>query len=351
MYTKDPAQAARLVASIVCSGQYTTADCKNTIKLNKTSMTPHADWSEATKKQWPLENFLGDNIRSLASQIWQSTAINLFHKQPTSSFAGKLEYVQGEAVSENPTGDYFILNDLSILSGDALKEAEELKRNGQEIPVGQLQGSPQMNAQGIQDLHDLLMPNDKDENGKPLPALIEINNSEDPASAHKSIYIGKKDLLEGQREFKNQLQQLKDKGRLPIALAVNDNNLPFQGEAGIGWPDLTKLESAGHVINITDTKEDKVAYDNQNILACDHLDDTKMVSIETLYNSTLTPSTHTVYLNSKALFEKALHDSKLERLTKSNFETEMQTQEKTVQDEAQLTKWYQSKYEELHEHI
>jgi hypothetical protein len=259
--------------------------------------------------------------------------------------------VQGEAVSENPTGDYFILNDLSILSGDALKEAEELKRNGQEIPVGQLQGSPQMNAQGIQDLHDLLMPNDKDENGKPLPALIEINNSEDPASAHKSIYIGKKDLLEGQREFKNQLQQLKDKGRLPIALAVNDNNLPFQGEAGIGWPDLTKLESAGHVINITDTKEDKVAYDNQNILACDHLDDTKMVSIETLYNSTLTPSTHTVYLNSKALFEKALHDSKLERLTKSNFETEMQTQEKTVQDEAQLTKWYQSKYEELHEHI
>ena len=348
MYTKYPSQAARLVASIVSSGSYTTADCKHTVKLNSTSMTPHADWSAAAKKQWPLSNLPGDNIRSLASQIWQSTAVNLFHNQPDSPFKGVLEYVQGEAVAENPTGDYFVFADLSILSGDALAEAQDLQRQGKEVRADQFQGSPQMNAEGIQKLHDLIMPNDKDENGELAPALIEIGTTPNGGLSPKSLYIGKQDPLEGSKELSNQLQQLKNKGRLPIALATNVNNAPFQGDLGTGWVDTSNLGGGGHIINITDIKKGKVAYDNQNILANDRLDDARMIPVEVMYQSTLTPTVHSVCLNAKTLFEQALNSaSKLQPAEKQKLKLEMQKQEETIHDEAKLLKWYQERFDEL----
>jgi hypothetical protein len=72
MYARDPSTAAKLVADVATTGEYTAADGSH-VKLHKDNFQPDSETGN-----WPTT---GSGDRSLANQLFQSTAINLRYQK------------------------------------------------------------------------------------------------------------------------------------------------------------------------------------------------------------------------------------------------------------------------------
>jgi hypothetical protein len=175
IYKIEPSKAAKLVADVALAGQFTAYD-GTTVKIN-----PEPQDIEAA--QYPVPN----KFRSLASQIFQETAINLAwaKKDPT----GKTHYVEMQTDPDKS-------NKIETL----------IQEPGSSVSIDpKYIHTPYLSAANVATMHNLIT-------GKPQEAMVvEAVKQCDP----ETICVSSADNLA------KRLQQRKEEGKLPIILYVN----------------------------------------------------------------------------------------------------------------------------------
>lgn len=253
-YSRTPSEAARIVADVATTGQYTSRSGL-TVKLDKDSMTAH-NGAESLHKV--------DGTRDFAGQLFQVTAVNLAYQK------------------DNPNIRY-------------------------EQKPPQPGKTPPDNGERLLDYST----NPPTEVGRPS-LLFRAFGSEDKGKRQPDLYTdnlrsvgneitGEKDdkwLLDygnvkSREDFDNQLTQAKREGRLPLVVMVHTGNEPFHTDSGNG----TAGGSGGwHVVNVTDYQAGppaRVAVDNQWGQQADRITPNRQVSPDMLYYSMKEPTDST----------------------------------------------------------
>lgn len=231
IYTRNPAEAAKLVADVTLTGQYTAKD-GTTVKAPESAFTPDR---ESAKDITP------DGERSLASQIFQITAVNLHHK---ADGQGK-EYKQVPVAPENADKD----------NGERL-----LDKDGKEVAR-----SPKVPDTGMGKLHEMIT-GEKDKGDTVLSNGVPDYKGDPKFKSPEEL--GKK------------LEELKRDGKLPAMIIVHTSNPPYNhGEKG-EW----------HAMNVTDydAQKGEVKVDNQWGANGDKIK--TPMKLDELYRATLEPT-------------------------------------------------------------
>ncbi len=239
-YSRSPSDAAKLVADVVTTGEYVT---KNNTKVTLVpgDLAPH----DEAKTNPPL-----DGSRSLASQLFQVTAVNISYQRENSD----LRYRQREKVpGSQDTG-------------------ERLVDYGTKPPQN-VEQRPKLSDDQIVNV------------GNEITGKIEkdwfINHS---------VYRNENTVkVDSERVLQEKIAEAKAQGKLPVVIAVHTGTEPFLTDSGAG--------SAGgsggwHVVTITDYSPGppaKVAIDNQWGSSSDH-SGANMVKVSDLYPTLRDPT-------------------------------------------------------------
>ncbi|MBX9685399.1 MAG: hypothetical protein K2X27_01780 [Candidatus Obscuribacterales bacterium] len=306
-YTKNPAEAARLVADVATSGKYTSnGNPPVTVEIDKDSLKRHGQ--SAT-------DIVADNKRTYASQIFEVTATNVYYKgQHEHQHKDDIRYEQHEPKAAGPN------NKPPADNGERLYNYSKLDKNGKptevtephndKIPVRHPNlGDPeiaeinrQINKEAKDGTHEgpVLIGRESDdpkqaervlELKNKLYALelhpgdatpIDLNNPDAVQKVRDTINEKEKsgqldaekaqklrdglDLLlkEKNKEYRNDngvvivhspeemektLAQMKAEGRLPAIISVSASKEPFRSDnGGHATGDL----GGGHVVTVTD---------------------------------------------------------------------------------------------------
>lgn len=194
-----------------------------------------------------------DSVRSLASQLFQVTAVNIHYAlQPSIGSIGQIHYDQLEPKRGNPedNGERLITN----------------------LPWSKADNSPNLFAPDIAQISREIT---KDQ---PKEALITFEKNK-----HAEY-----DTVTDETSLRNKLKYAKDHGLLPITIGVHTGNEPFYTDSGSG----TAGGSGGwHVVNVTDYQDGAppvVTLDNQWGSKVDHTGKNKL-TLDDLYFSMRSP--------------------------------------------------------------
>lgn len=236
-YTRSPADAARVVADVAITGQYTAYDGTQV----KVDPKPHG----------VSKNEDADSVRNYASEVFQVATINLHYAKHDSDKAYVYD-IEGTGhlvdYSKNPPKD---------IDESPKLDARELTEISNQIT-------------GL-DERDVVIGHEKNRGG----------DDEDITN------------FKNEEEFNELLKRLKEEGKLPVIIAVHTGNEPFWSDSGkgaaggAGGPD-----GGGHVVTITDYNEGPpptVAVDNQWGSDDDHLTPETQLSVHDLYMATRKP--------------------------------------------------------------
>jgi len=248
MYTKNPSDAAKLVADVALTGQYTTKDGIR-VRVNP---APH---DEARNP-----NTI-DGERSHASEIFQVTSVNI-HVE----LENRKTHPRGNLRYEQHPGD--------PSNGDT---GERIIDYGQKPPQV-VDFHPQIYGENAGNLRDVYRSiTGKDEKGI---VLGHADTLTDPSDGVKTV--------KSEQELNDYLAQAKKDGKLPLIVGVDTRMEPF-------WSDSKAGEAGGsggkHVVTITDYQPGpppKVTIDNQWGKGNDH-DASKPVSVSDLYKAMRNP--------------------------------------------------------------
>ncbi len=265
MYTRSPAEAARVVADVATTGKYKTADGSSEIVMDPASIKPCQD--EARK------NPPDDGDRSHASQIFQVAAINTYYQ------SHGIDYTDANGVQHHvPPG--------------------KVKYEQQETKMGSY---PPETGERLYDMTQTPPAVIPDVDGKPLNAPGMPDGSFKEVADKMS---GKKDAIDigfapqaggdpahnfnNEQEMKDQIAKAKAEHKLPIMMKVHTGNEPFFHDSGGG-----KAGGSGgwHAVCITDydEKTGKVTIDNQWGSNSDHPSGDKAVSTHDLFMASRSP--------------------------------------------------------------
>lgn len=247
-YTRNPDDAAKLVADVATTGKYTTTDgIEVTI-----DPTPHND--SKNEHRW-------DGDRSHASEIFQVTAANVRLEQDNRKTdpPGQLRYEQHDRVPGTPG------------SGEAIMDYSQ-------DPPKQVGTSPDINVGNIGKLRDVY-------------ASITGDHESEIVVGHDKFVTDTSDgvkRVDSEEAFKAFLSEAKDSHKLPLIVAVHTSNEPFWSDSGGG---MAGGSGGGHVVMITDFEAgppSKVTIDNSWGTRNDH-DASKAVDVHDLYGSMMRP--------------------------------------------------------------
>ncbi len=279
-FTKDPAEATRLITEVATTGQYTRPG-KPTIKLDPQSLQRQGEAKEAPKDRQ-------DGHRDFASQLFEVTAVNVeLEKQNQSTnppghmryeqhkpIAGQTPPDNGERLmdySTNPPKE--VARDPQLNTGEIADLAKEISPNNADGPVAI--NSVDV-AKSAKELVDLEMKMYKLNGGKPVDMndpewakklKDEIDKKGDMPQEKKDEVKKHIDSLEkahnedktsgiihvhNEQEMKDTLAKLKREGKLPVIVSVDTRNEPFWSDSGAG---KAGGSGAGHVVTITDYDE------------------------------------------------------------------------------------------------
>ncbi|MDQ5936993.1 MAG: LysM protein [Cyanobacteriota bacterium erpe_2018_sw_21hr_WHONDRS-SW48-000092_B_bin.40] len=244
MYTRNPSDAARLVADVALTGQYVSS------YGSKVRVNPGAHDESRNR------NTL-DGQRSHASEIFQVTAVNLHIDQENrrTNPPGQLRYEQHPTVPG---------------SGDT---GERIIDYGSKPPKV-LDTHPRIYTSNLGNLRDVY-------------SSITGKYESGIAIAHDSAVTDKSDgvkRISSEKELNAALAEAKKNGKMPLIVAIDTSVEPFWTDSGAG---RAGGSGGGHVVTITDYSPGppaKVTIDNQWGKGLDH-DASKPVSVHELYQA------------------------------------------------------------------
>lgn len=223
IYSLNPSEAARLVADVVVHGEYHTHSGK-LVQPAANSLKP--DWE--AKNNPPR-----DGDRSYASQIFQVTAVNIYHVNET---GGQIRYEQRTPDANIPGDSGERLIDTYQGPDAALVNEQGKIIQAPRVPLDAL---PRISAEIIGKFErDLL--------------LVPANRSENPSWTR----------IESAQHLERILKELSSNRTLPVVLPVWNNNEPLLKDCGGGAP---RGDQGQHVITIVgfDDTTGKWKIDNQ----------------------------------------------------------------------------------------
>lgn len=255
-YTQNPSEAAKLVADVTTTGEYTTKDGSK-IKINGGSLEPH----DQAKTHPPI-----DGQRGHASQIFQVTAVNIHYQRN-----GDIRYEQRERTGRGDNG-------------------ERLVDYSENPPKDKTAGFFEKHLAGVKD-SDYHKPGLDDEQIVDVGNQITGDSKNDWYIRNGSDKIVGEDKvvnIESEKQLEDKIKEAKEKGNLPIVVKVHSGNEPFYTDSGAG-----RAGGSGgwHVVTITDydPATQKVAIDNQWGSSVDHPTSKSMISVHDLFLSTKEP--------------------------------------------------------------
>jgi len=213
-YIRRLDQAAKLVADIALTGQFESPlPDKTTVTLDASNLTAH--------DQSKQEN-LSDGQRSFASQLFQTTAVNMEYQLKYPQVAYEDLY-QGTDLTEHTVYKHF---------WNAPDFDRSKAFNGREVEQPNYQGG----AADLKDVYEHLT-------GEKVAQASDICLTSDDVSTWD-----KPDL----EKFKKTLADLKTRGKLPVSLMVNTVNEPLRTDGRFNDNRPGDGGSGGHVISVTD---------------------------------------------------------------------------------------------------
>ncbi len=338
-FTKDPAEATRLVADVATTGHYTSNGTPPvTVDLTKDKYSLQ---KQGQSREVPPEKRI-DGHRDYASQLFQVTAINVFLEKQNRAETppGQLRYEQRRA----EPGDRRRPDDNGDCVVDYSKEPPAIISDG--VPAFDTPGIAGMcreispgNSDGIVAITSPTNTSGAENMLKPVIELYKLKEGadvdlNDPDSLRKlrewvksneSIPENSRGTLElcidvieqgarekndstvltvkSEAEMKEALAKLKREGKLPVVIAVDTNNEPFRTDSGGG---AAGGSGGDHVVTITDFDENTGVAKIQNQWS---KEDNHDISVHDLYQATLEPAENAANLNRLAELEKQVEDN------------------------------------------
>lgn len=260
-YTRYPAEASKLVADVALTGHYQTpvqkgADGKDIpgssveVTVNPASLQ---EMNDAVPKP--------EQSRSLSSQVFQITAVNVHYAQENAKTnpPGQLRYEQVPVPPANADMD----------------TGERIYDYATNPPTLKSKNSPMLTDDNVVEVSNAIVG--KHEKGV---LLVEKNNTFGDGRSINSFH--------SERDFEDYVARLKQQGKLPTIIRVDSNNEPFYTDSGGG-----KAGGSGgpHAVTITDYTPGKppdvpakVSVDDQWGPAADHLGQ-KAISVHDIYEA------------------------------------------------------------------
>ncbi len=248
-YSLHPAKAAKLIADIATTGEYTTLKGIK-VKLDRESMRPD---SEA------LNSAPDRGERDYATQLFNLAAVNVWYSavKPGTHYEQRIKSSSGnETVSERVT-DYSHGKPASVIDPNTNK------------PLA----GPHLSADQVAFISDAIVGRHE-----PFAVLTVGEKSIDlPGAKKQSIHAA--DVMD-ESYLERVLRKLKDQRQLPAIACVDTNVDPLNTDSGSGMYG----PGGGHVINVTDFqsgKKPRLSLDNEWSTKGDHLD--QSVTMHDLY--------------------------------------------------------------------
>lgn len=246
VYSKQPGEAAKLVADVATTGSYTATDGTK-VTIDRQSLQPDPEARLTERK---------NGERTYATQLFNVTSVNLHYQKNKPN----IHYEIHPSTKHTKGGERLM---------DHSKSPPERMRNCK----GHLD-QPYLDDDEIVGVYEMI-------SGK----------------SGNDIYLGHKDYTDpktgkrlttftSEQELKDKLVELKRDGKLPILLSVNTAVQPFFDSAGGGSP---KRYEGEHVIVVRDIEPGpptKIAVDDQMGEKGDRLG-AKMLSLENVYLASL----------------------------------------------------------------
>jgi len=251
MFDKNPSAAAALIADVALTGSFRTKDGQ-TFRINA---APHDS---------STSEFVYEDTRSHASEIFQVTAANILAEQENRALRGtnhggqNLRFEQRQSSPQNPTGDTLVAYDPQGRAAKVLAFApyEATTKNAGQLADTYAAITGKVEAGTFIGRDDVITDQS--------PNITHIANVSD---------------------LERRLSEAKAEGKFPVTMFVNSANEPF-------WSDSHGVDGDnGHVVNITDfvpgTGPDGKSYalvDNSYRDRYDHRP-TVPIEIQTLYSA------------------------------------------------------------------
>lgn len=268
VYTNHPSDAARLVADIAITGQYTAKDG------TQVNVSPEAADKEAIK------NPPGDGDRSQASQIFQVAAVNLYYQKQPYTYTdaagnprvvppGQLQYVQQP---DSKPGVLPPTRGGERLIDNSTVPPTPIMRNWTSVPPIP-EASP--------DIADRAMVD--------VPAII-TGVQDVKMIEHKTAVYGDAtgvNLFETEDQMKDYIKKAQENNELPLIIGVHTGQEPFLHDSGDG---AAGGSGGWHVVTITgyDEATGKCQVDNQWGSRPDH-EGTNGVHVHDLFRASRKP--------------------------------------------------------------
>ena len=238
-YSLHPSKAAKLIADVATTGQYTT-ETGIKVKLDKESIVPDKEARESMPEQ---------GHRDYATQLFNLTAVNIWYG------AAKPDWHYQQIIEKDEK-----------THKENVREEIVERSGGKEKPVlnpftKKPLDSPTLGADQIAFINDAIVGKHE-----PNAVLTYVRSSvllpgEKEQKVHAAV-VGNKGLA-GENDFQSLVQKLKDTHQLPAIAAVNTGVFPLNEDDGSG---IYGYESGGHVVSITDFaggKKPHVSVDNE----------------------------------------------------------------------------------------
>jgi len=249
LFTREPSNAAKLVADVATTGKYVAPD-GTMVKLDRASFSTFGEEANNAPR--------GTNERNYASQLFNVTAVNLLlvkHNEATIP-PGDLRYSQERSTGPKDSGER--LRDYS--TNPPTKIAED--------------------------------PNEAAMFNGMLTINTTLTGRFEPQAfmSHKDSITAQDDKIASyatKEEFEAKLAAAKADGAFPIVLGVHANNRPFFDPDSKRPLHVDQALADGHIVLVTgyDPVKHTVTYDNQWGNSEDHSDD-KPVSIDDMFKAT-----------------------------------------------------------------
>ncbi len=263
MYTRSPAEAARVVADVATTGKYRTPSGTE-VELDPGSIKPCQDEAR--------NNPPNDGERSHASQIFQVTAVNVHYQTHGMDYTdengvkhhvppGKLKYTQ----EETKPGTY------------PPETGERLYDTSQTPPKLIMEGKSPANSPNMYD-------------GEFADLTDKMSGKKDAVDiGHGSAnYSDRTQKFDNEEEMKELIAKAKAEGKMPIMISVHTGNEPFFHDSGGG-----KAGGSGgwHAVCITDydEKTGRISVDNQWGSKSDHPSGDNSMSAHDLFMASRAP--------------------------------------------------------------
>jgi hypothetical protein len=288
-FTKDPAEATRLLADVATTGKYTTSGTPPvTVEIDRKSLQKQGESNEVPPKKRE------DGHRDFASQVFQVTAVSvaLERKNQSTTPPGQLKYEQHAPVAGRTPPDngervmdYSKKPPVEVLDKDGTHgmgmSTRQIAELAKDISPTNSDGTVAIDSGDSaaakldkvqRELLDLEFRMSEINGGKPVDhsdpewakkahEAIDKKEGLDPQKReelHKLVTeVDKADKsgivhVNNEQEMKDTLARLKREGKLPVVIAVDTNNEPF-------WSDSYGGDAAGsgggHVVTVTDYDE------------------------------------------------------------------------------------------------